>query len=191
MAQIFEHDGDTYTPKQWSFAHHYAETLNGVDSARESGYKGSYSVLGVIAHDNLKKPKIKKLVRLLLAVKLMPLEEVLVRLEDQATASIGDYIVFDSDGSLRIDSEVIKKAGHLIRKINVRKKQVENEEKGYVSEEETISIELYSAQKALELLGKYYRLFVERLAFEGEIGIKGYQIVSPDDWDTDDSKTKT
>lgn len=189
MAKIFEHDGEKYTPRQWSFAHHYAETLNGVDSAREAGYKGSYSVLCVVAHDNLRKPKIKKLVRLLLEVKLMPLEEVLVRIEEQATASIGDYIVFDSDGSLKIDSDVIKKAGHLIRKINVRKKQIENEEKGYSAEEETISIELYSAQKALELLGKYYKLFVERLAFEGEIGIKGYLNVSPDDWDKDKSKT--
>ena len=188
MAKIFEHDGETYTPKQWIFAHHYAETLNGVDSAREAEYRGSYSVLGVVAHDNLKKHKIKKLVRHLIGERLMPLEEVLIRIEEQATASLGDYIQFDDDGNISINTKLVKTAGHLIRKVNVRKKQIENEEKGYVSEEEAISIELYSAQKALELLGKYYKLFVERLELEGDIGIKGYINVSPDDWDNGDKK---
>jgi len=139
MAKIFEHDGDKYTPKQWSFAHHYAETLNGVASARAAEYKGSYSVLGVTAHDNLKNPKIKKLIRALLRDRLMPLEEVLVRLEEQATASMGDYIILDEEGSIKLSREVLANAGHLIRKINVRKKQIENEEKGYVSEEESFT----------------------------------------------------
>ena len=185
MAKIFEHDGDKYTPKQWSFAHHYAETLNGVVSARGAGYKGSYSVLGVTAHDNLKNPKIKKLIRDLLRDRLMPLEEVLVRIEEQATASMGDFIILDEEGNVKISRRVLENAGHLIRKINIRKKQVENIEKGYVADEETISVELYSAQKALELLGKYYKLFVERIELEGDIGIKGYQLVSPDDWDAE------
>ena len=188
MAKIFKHEGETYTPKQWSFAQHYADTLNGVQSARAAGYKGSYSVLGSTACENLKKPKIKTLVRSLLEKRLMPLEEILVRLEEQAKISIGEFVRVAEDGStITIVPETVEELGHLIRKINVRRKEIQNDEKGYVADETFISIELHSSQRALELLGKYYKLFTDRVEHEGEVVlVKGYKGWSPDDWDEDE-----
>lgn len=48
------------TLKQNKFVDALIETNgNGVKAAQAAGYNGSYSVLGVTAHDNLKKPKVK------------------------------------------------------------------------------------------------------------------------------------
>lgn len=56
MVKILEKN---LTAKQELFAFHYANTLNGVKSAELAGYSGPYNAWGVVAHQNLKKPKIK------------------------------------------------------------------------------------------------------------------------------------
>lgn len=50
------------TGKQEAFVRHYlANGGNGTDAARQSGYKGSDSVLSGIARENLRKPQIAEL----------------------------------------------------------------------------------------------------------------------------------
>ena len=48
------------TPKQKKFADEYLETGNGVESALKVYDTEDYSTAGVIAHENLKKPKIQE-----------------------------------------------------------------------------------------------------------------------------------
>lgn len=48
------------TKKEKDFAKEYAKTGNGVQSALKTYDTEDYSTAGVIAHDNLKKPKIQK-----------------------------------------------------------------------------------------------------------------------------------
>lgn len=53
------------TPMQHKFVRWYVSEIcnfNGVMAAQKAGYKGSYNTLAVTAHDNLKKPNIKKAV---------------------------------------------------------------------------------------------------------------------------------
>jgi len=47
------------TTKQKAFVENRLKGMNGVDSAREAGYKGSYNVLNAVAVENLQKPVIK------------------------------------------------------------------------------------------------------------------------------------
>ena len=48
------------TPKQERFVQEYcANGGNGVEAARAAGYGGDYNALGVMAHENLRKPKIQ------------------------------------------------------------------------------------------------------------------------------------
>ena len=68
------------TAKQQLFVAHYLDTLNGTEAARRAGYKGSESVLGVAAFDNLRKPKIMAAVAEGMAKLAMPEEEILTRL---------------------------------------------------------------------------------------------------------------
>jgi len=72
------------TEKQKLFVKHYIISLNGVHSARKAGYKGSYATLGVQAHENLKNPKIRKAIDAELSKSIMPLDEALNRLSQQA-----------------------------------------------------------------------------------------------------------
>ena len=50
---------DSFTGKQSAFIDWYVITLNGTLSARNAGYKGDDNTLGVVAYENLRKPKIK------------------------------------------------------------------------------------------------------------------------------------
>jgi phage terminase small subunit len=47
------------TTKQKAFVENRLEGMNGVQAAREAGYKGSYNVLNAVAVENLQKPAIK------------------------------------------------------------------------------------------------------------------------------------
>ena len=174
--------GSSLTIKQELFAVHYVDTLNATKAARLAGYKGSDNQLAVTGSENIRKPKVKERIRELMREKLLPKEEVLLRLEGQATGSLSDFIKFDGDKPT-LDEVAIKAQGHLVRKLNFRTKRKINDDRGYEAEEDGFSLELYSAQKALELLGKYYALFVDRIEHEGSIPVKAYGNVSPDDWD--------
>ena len=51
------------TGKEKDFCYAYiANRFNGTRAARDAGYKGADNVLGAIANENLKKPKIRKVV---------------------------------------------------------------------------------------------------------------------------------
>jgi phage terminase small subunit len=46
-----------------------------------------------------------------------------------------------------------------------------------------VTIELYDAQAAQQLLGKHHKLFTDQVEHSGSVDIKGYTHVDPDDWD--------
>ncbi len=48
--------------------------------------------------------------------------------------------------------------------------------------------EVYDARAALELIGKHFALFTERIELGGTVEIKGYMNVSPDDWPDDETE---
>lgn len=141
------------TGKQELFCVYYIDTLNATEAARRAGYKGSYATLRSIGSQNLTKLNIKARIAELMAEKIIPQDEVLVRLSLQATSSIGDFITIDKDG-WRFDFKQFKSRGHLIKSIK----------QGQYGTE----IRLHDSQEALVQLGKHYGLFTERMVLRWE-----------------------
>ena len=135
------------TGKQRAFIDHWFENgYNGTEAARSAGYKGNDNTLAAVASENLTKPKIKKVIERRWAVHGMTAEEARARLVKQARGDIGELI---GKGGV-LDFEEAKEQGltSLLKSISWTK--------------QGLRIEMYSAQRALEMIGKTMGMFVER-----------------------------
>ena len=75
--------------------------------------------------------------------------ELLARLSQMARVNIGDFVYLDHDGHIgNINQDAIDERGHLVKKIS--------SSEGKTS---SISVEMYDAQQAMQLLGKHLKLF--------------------------------
>jgi phage terminase small subunit len=157
------------TGRQQAFVLEYVKDWNATRSAIAAGYskKTAYS----IGSENLRKPEIKAEIDKRLTDMVMSSTEVLKRLSDMARSDMSDYIDI-VDGKTILNLAKAKEDGklHLIKSI--------------APTAHGLRVDLHDAQSALEKIGKYHGLFVERqdITSNGE-NIKGYVIVSPDDWD--------
>ncbi len=145
------------TVKQKMFAGFFAQCLNGTQSAREAGYRGNDATLAAVASENLRKPKVKAYVDKLLEARALSKGEVLARISEQAAGDMSDFLeVGELEGVNTINLAQARDAGklHLLKSVKVSKGA-----QGATS----ISVELYSAQNALDKLMKYYGLYQERL----------------------------
>ena len=138
------------TEKQQKWLDEYFQCWNGAEAARRAGYSSIYQS----AHDNLTNPKIRDEITLRLNLNAMSADEALSRLADMARASIEDFVQFDDSGSRvwRIDLLGAREAGklHVLKKLS------------YDSEGRP-HLELYDAQRALELILKAHGAFSESL----------------------------
>lgn len=152
------------TDKEEAFCREYILDWNGTRSAIDAGY--SKKTAAVIAHENLRKPKIQACIKELMNEKLMEQEEVLARLADQARATHFHFIRINPDGFIEFDfsDPEAKKHFHLIKKIKTkRQRQImggKNDPQTW--EHEWVEVELHDPQRALELIGKHHNLFVDR-----------------------------
>lgn len=155
------------TDKQHAFVQHYVVCLNGAEAARRAGYPERSA--RQIASENLSKPDIRAAIDAALAAAAMPRSEILARLTEHARGSLADFLSVSGRG-VRLDLKKATDAGvlHLVKK--------------YTKTDRGTTIELYDAQAALELLGKHYKLWTDVTELAGQIGMKTYQNVSPDDW---------
>ncbi|WP_055225591.1 terminase small subunit [Clostridium baratii] len=138
------------TPKQKAFAEYYIETGNATEAARKAGYKGKN--LNRIASENLSKLDIKNYI-----------DKKMKELEDQRIAKA---------------DEVLKYLTRVIRGEETEQVVVTENIGDFMSEARVINKELSAKDKikAAELLGKRYRLFVDKvdtninasIVFEGE-----------------------
>lgn len=139
------------TAKQKAFADHYIIRKNGVEAARLAGYMGNDNTLAVIAHENLRKPKIRAHIDRAFSEQVMSRDEVLARLASIAGGDAADYLKVDEHDSrvVMLDVGALVKAGkgHLIKRYSQTKRGT--------------TVELYSAHEALRDLAKVYRLFGE------------------------------
>lgn len=128
------------TTKQRAFVEAYlANGFNAIEAARTAGYQGSYSTLGVTGHDNLKNPKIKAAIDARMKAAAMSADEALLRLSQQAAATMEDFI---GDDGRTIDINRVRQRGkmHLIKEFTY----VRNADGS-----ERIQIKLHDAQAAL------------------------------------------
>jgi len=138
------------TDKQQAFIDAYLGCLNATEAARQAGYQGSDGTLGVVGHENLRKPKIRAAIDARLQEYTMHANEVLYRLHQQACGIPEDCFVA-YDRIVGINFEKLKEYGlmHLIKKISYDR---------YGNP----TVEFYDAQNALVQLGKHHALFTER-----------------------------
>lgn len=106
-----------------------------------------------IRHWKGKQPEIEKRIETLAVEMLgkmaMSQEEVLFRLTQQARASMGDFIKVGEGGNWAFDFEAIKQRGMLIKSLK--------------ETQHGVSLTLVDSLGALDRMGRYYKLFTDRL----------------------------
>lgn len=167
----------TLTTKQQAFIEHYLRTWNASEAAREAGY--SERTARQIGAENLTKPDIQAAIQARLTELRMSADEVVVRLTEHARGSLAPFLDINSAGDLKGFKFGDDRPLHLLRKASVTKRTIKD------MTEETVTIELHDPQAALVHLGKHHKLFTDNIAHSGELGVKTYQTISPDDWDAD------
>ena len=156
------------TSKQQLFLNEYLVDMNATQAAIRAGY--SERSARVISCKLLTNTDISAAIKQKIAEKAMKADEVLEKLTEIARGDMGNFMD-TSSMSFQLDLNKAKELGltSLIRK--VKQRTVTHVEKGGEEEEtNTIEIELLDQLKALELLGKYHKLFVERTEVTGEDG---------------------
>lgn len=140
---------ESLTDKQVLFIGHYLACLNATEAARRAGYQGNAVTLASVGHENLRKPQIRAVIDARMAELVMPADEVLFRLTEQASGSMADFLSVKGRGvALDLKRALLADKLHLVKK--------------YSKTKQGVSIELYDAHAAQALLGKHHGLFVER-----------------------------
>lgn len=146
----------------------YVETRNAAEAARRAGYSPK------TARQQGSRLLTRADIQAEIAARLTPIitsDEVLERLTSHARGTMADFIDVDEGGNFRINLKEAKNRArlHLIKKIKTTRRVTEE------STETSVELELYDAQAALVQLGKYYRLFSDRLTVDwlGELEALG------------------
>lgn len=162
--------GARLTNKQRVFIDEYMRDFNGTQAAIRAGY--SPKTASVIASENLVKPNLQAEIERRIAERSMGSSEVLTRLAEHARGDIGDFMDISSM-AFQIDLEAAKEKGitHLIKKVKMRTTTTLSKD-GVETETHDIELELYDAQAALVQLGRYHKLFTDKM----EVARKLYQV---------------
>lgn len=182
------------TTKQSAFVTFYMETFNGTKAAKLAKYQGDELTLANVACQNLKKPHIAAEIAKRMKILTMPAEEVILRLDRLARATIEDFIEIDDEtGEYKLSLVKAEERGSLgvIKHIHQTKK-VKVLKNGEHHTTYSTQLTLHDSQAALEKLGKFYNLFSERLELRGvddgaiPIRVINYGLDTHDDDDYDD-----
>ncbi len=170
------------TDKQRLFVEAYlANGLNATAAAKKAGYQGADdNVFAVIGFENLRKPKIRELIEQRLDEAVLSANEVLYRLSLQARGSMEMFLSEDLDGSIRLDlpKAYANNALYLLKKFKeTTTRRVGADDAELIDRK--VEIELYDAHAALVDIGRYRKLFTEKIEHGGEIGMYP---VSLDEW---------
>lgn len=148
------------TPMQVLFVRAYLSNgYNGTQAAKTAGYRGNQNTLGVVAHENLNKPKIDAVIKAHLNKTGMSPDEVLARIGDIARADMTDFWDIDEEGFPRFN---IKRAfeegkGHLIKTLKLQKTG--------------LTFELHDKQTALTTLAKHHGLLKDGVTININISL--------------------
>lgn len=155
---------DILTGKQKAFIVAYCSNgMNGVRAARSAGYAGSYSVLGNVASENLKNPKIRKAIDAHFKRIAMGKDEVLARLTEIARGDLGD--VLNKDGTFDIQAARRRGKSYLIKEQKIEEKFIPQEGKDDIVIR-TVTIKIHDAHAALNTLAKYHGMLIDRVKTE-------------------------
>lgn len=145
---------------------YFIQRFNGTKAAIAAGYAPRSA--HVTASRLLRKAKVSAAITERLADLKMTADEVLINLSEQGRGSMADFVNFGKKGDKPfIDLKQAMERGqlHLVKKLKITEKH------GNVTEF-TTEIELYDKQAANTLLGKYHRLFAEKLEIDWAAELK-------------------
>lgn len=138
------------TIKQKLFIEHYLVTRNGTRAAELAGYAGNPNTLKQVAAENLAKPYIRAEIDRRLRPFILSANQVLAGLSSIAENDIAE--AFEVDGSFNLEKAKERGVTRLIKSLNFDK------DTGKVTK-----VELYSAHDGLRDLGKYHKLFTDKI----------------------------
>jgi phage terminase small subunit len=169
------------TPRYKAFVAEYLACFNGAEAARRVGYspKSAYQH----AWRMLKNVEVLEALKAGLSERAMPSEEVLARLAAQARGTWSPFIRITPEGHVEFDFTNGEAANnmHLVKKIHTKRKQLVELGTGGkgkpadVWEHEWVEVELYDSQAALALIGKYHKLFTEKIETVHTLNVEGFQ----------------
>lgn len=150
--------------KRRVFIDEYLKCWNGAEAARRAGYAPASA--RQTAYDLLTKPDILAAIDERLKQSAMSADEVLARLTDQARGNMQPFIEVSDDGfaSLDFSSDEAKDALHLIKRIRTKRsrRMVGKGEQAEPWQDESVELEIYDSQRALETLAKYHGLLGDK-----------------------------
>jgi len=139
------------------------KSFNATQAAKDAGYseKTAYS----IGHEILNIPEIADEIKRRFNEVVMSADEALKLLSDQARGTLDDCMDIGDNGKVTLNFAKAKEKGklHLIKSI--------------MPTANGLKVELYSSQRALELIAKAQGVFVERIEHSGEINS-----MTPEEW---------
>jgi phage terminase small subunit len=147
--QIVVKNGQMSSNKEKVWLEEYLKCFNASEAARRAGYKWPNRI------GTRKLAKFADEIKARIAEKAMSADEVLLRLAEMARGEAGDYLL--GDGSIDYDQLIADGKAHLIKKIYKTSRITKDDE-----EILRITVEVYDAQRALELIGKHHKLFTDQ-----------------------------
>lgn len=153
---------ETLTGKQGAFIDAYLgeARFNATEAARIAGYKGDDNTLSSVGYENLRKPDIATVVLERLNEAAMSANEVLARLSKHARGRLVDLLNEDGQFDLALAEE--RGVADLLKKLKVRTNTRRTRE-GEEIEDVSYEYEIHDPQAALVHLGKFHKLFAERV----------------------------
>lgn len=152
------------SPKQQAFVECYLACWNAAEAARRAGY--SEKTARSIGAENLTKPDIQQAIQDRLAELKMGADEVLTRLAEQARGSLAPFLRVNGLGELSGFDLSDDQPLHLLKKASHSKRTYKD------TTEETVTLELYDAQAALNMLGRHHKLFTDMTEHSGKVDVE-------------------
>jgi phage terminase small subunit len=160
------------TPRQRRFCEEYLVDLNASAAARRAGY--SFATAYSIGQENLKKPEIATEIQRRIEARSKRTEitadQVVTELGKIAFANMLNYMTIQDDGTAVVDfSMVDRDQGAVMREVTI-----ETYAEGRGEDTQTvkrIKFALYDKKGALELLGRHFGLFTDKL--EAKLEVQG------------------
>lgn len=155
------------TPKQHLFIQEYIKDFNASRAAIAAGY--SQKTASEMGYENLNKPHLQRAIAEVIQVRGERIsregDDVVRKLWEAMEADPIDYLVVESDGSIRAMplEEIPVETRRLITKMRVKRRRV-----GENTEIEEFEITLMSKDRALELLAKHHGLLLDRVEHTGK-----------------------